>query len=123
MPTAAELALSLDRLAVSFGETPGSSSGTDFDNVPSVTRAAIATRFPDFGLYAISAPLDLGGDGMTGDAIDDLLDLTNDLRQALGIATQVSEVAAIGHLYLLAFHWMRHLRELSLYLHATRFDQ
>ncbi|SFS03829.1 protein of unknown function [Sphingomonas jatrophae] len=79
----------------------------------------IATRFPAYGLYAVSSPLALGEAAMTGDAIDDLADLTEDLREVLWRGEQSGPDDAAWYLrFMYEAHWGRHARELALFLHA-----
>lgn len=55
---------------------------------------------------------------MVGDAIDDLADLTLDMREVVWLADHVGVDDAHWSYRLHFFHWGRHARELSLYLHA-----
>jgi hypothetical protein len=52
----------------------------------------IAKRFPDYGYYPVSDPTGAPGDKeavMTGDAIDDLMDITLDMREVVWLADHV----------------------------------
>ncbi|HET6941361.1 MAG TPA: hypothetical protein VFH89_04275 [Sphingomicrobium sp.] len=58
---------------------------------------------------------------MVGDAVDDLTDITQDMRAVVWFADNVGRDDAHWAFRLFFFHWGRHARELSLYLHARRF--
>jgi hypothetical protein len=82
----------------------------------------VATRFPDYGHYPVSNPTGSIEDGpMMGDAIDDLADLTLDMRDVVWRAEHLGPDDAQWQFRLLYFHWGRHARELALYLHARQF--
>jgi hypothetical protein len=55
---------------------------------------------------------------VVGDAIDDLADLTLDMREAVCLGDHVSVDDAHWSYRLHFPHWGRHARELSLYVHA-----
>ncbi len=80
---------------------------------------AVAERFPDLGLYAVSNPTELKAQElMVGDAVDDLADIVRDLQEVIWRAENQSEQGARWYFRLLfQIHWGRHLRELSWYLH------
>jgi hypothetical protein len=58
---------------------------------------------------------------MMGDAIDDLADLTLDMREVVWLAEHVGLDDAHWSFRLHYFHWGRHARELALYLHSRQF--
>lgn len=123
VPTAEALLASLDRLVAAYHETPDASpSDEDLDpprdNGASL-HARLAQRFPAYGIYPVADPAEAPGSvAMVGDAIDDLADLTLDMREVVWLADQGSIDDAHWSFRLHFFHWGRHARELSLYLHA-----
>ena len=125
-PGDAVLAQALDELAVAYHQLPEGAPAPSNQNPPTRNNAAlrviIAARFPDYGSYTIADPLDpTPGTTTTGDAIDDLLDIAGDLAEAVWRFDHLGADDAHWFLRLMHFHWGRHLRELSLYLHARRF--
>lgn len=123
-PSTEQLICALDRLALAYH----TGKGVRFvdDNVEPPTRDfkttydQLAQRFPELGLYATCDPLNLNTSKMlTGDAIDDLADIVGDLSEVIWRNKKVGTENAIWHFcndY--EIHWGRHLRELTLYLHA-----
>jgi hypothetical protein len=125
-PTDAVLAGALDELALAYHEVPEGRAATGIEEPPrrdgAGLRAIISARFPDYRYYAIVDPLNLTPDMVgIGDAIDDLVDIASDLAEAVWRFDHLGADDAHWFLRLLHFHWGRHLRELSLYLHARRF--
>ena len=124
-PTDAALAAALDRLVAVYHDTPDAdSSDTELDPPKQDGTALykeVAARFPDYGLYPISDPTASVEDAaMLGDAIDDLADLTLDMREVVWLAENVGVDDAHWSFRLYFFHWGRHARELGLYLHARQ---
>lgn len=128
-PSDAVLAQALDELALAYHDTPEGEPAPSNQDPPArnqaALRAIIEVRFPDYGYYAVMLdPLDLdlsGSKAGIGDAIDDLLDIASDLAEAVWRFDHLGADDAHWYLHLLHFHWGRHMRELSLYLHARRF--
>jgi hypothetical protein len=125
-PTDAALAEALDELALAYHQVPEGRAATGIEEPPvrdgAALRDLITARFPAYGLYAVADPLGLSSDKAgTGDAIDDLVDLAGDMAEAVWRFDHLGADDAHHYLRLLHFHWGRHLRELSLYLHARRF--
>jgi hypothetical protein len=125
-PGDAALAEALDELALAYHEVPEGRAATGIEEPPvrdgAALRGLIAARFPGYGFYAVVDPLDLSQDKVgTGDAIDDLVDIAGDMAEAVWRFDHLGADDAHAYLRLLHFHWGRHLRELSLYLHARRF--
>lgn len=125
-PGDAALAEALDELALAFHQAPEGKAAIGFGEPPARNGAAlrplIAARFPDHGYYAVVDPLVLLPDKPgIGDAIDDLVDIASDMAEAVWRFDHLGADDAHWYLRLLHFHWGRHLRELSLYLHARRF--
>ncbi|MFN7134579.1 MAG: DUF5063 domain-containing protein, partial [Myxococcales bacterium] len=55
---------------------------------------------------------------MVGDAIDDIVDIANDLQQVVWRWETTSEADALWHFrFSFTSHWGAHLRALQLYLH------
>ena len=90
-------------------------------------RAQLDRRFPEFWFYATATPLADDGRpalGETGcaDAIDDLLDIGRDLRDARWYRDHGEP--GDGERYLAQMfrnHWGRHLRDLQSFLHQFVF--
>lgn len=85
----------LDRLVAAYHETPnGGVTDAEID-APRQNGASLykqlAARFPSFGYYPVANPTKPLEDAlMTADAIDDLADLTLDMREVNWFAEQVS---------------------------------
>lgn len=126
MPTDAALAEALDRLVVTYHATPDASPSDDGPDAPEEEGARIreqlAARFPDYGYYPVVDAAGVPGaePPMVGDAIDDLLDLTLDMRETIWLADHVGIDDAHWLFRLQYFHWGKHARELGLYLHARQ---
>jgi hypothetical protein len=127
-PADAELLAALDRLVATYHDTPD--VGPSESELEAPTSGGpplyeeVGKRFPEYGYYPVSDPAGSPGDhdaAMTGDAIDDLMDLTLDMREVVWLADHVGADDAHWSFRLLFFHWGRHARELSLYLHARQF--
>jgi hypothetical protein len=88
---------------------------------PALFQAA-ALRFPKFGMYPVVDPLaSIDDDKMLACAVDDIADITRDLREVIWRDEHLGSDDAAWCFRLLYFHWARHARELSLYLHARQF--
>ncbi|MFL6721992.1 MAG: hypothetical protein ACJ8FT_09365 [Sphingomonas sp.] len=127
-PNDAAVLAALDRLVAAYHDTPDVRPSESELEAPRSggppLYEVIAKRFPDYGYYPVSDPAGSPGDeaaAMTGDAIDDLMDLTLDMREVVWLADHVGADDAHWSFRLLFFHWGRHARELSLYLHARQF--
>jgi hypothetical protein len=124
-PTDGALSAALDRLVAAYHETPDVDPSDCQAEAPrqegSSLYQEVAARFPDYGLYptadSTASPEDTT---MMGDAIDDLADLTLDMREVVWLADHVGPDDAHWSFRLHFFHWGRHARELSLYLHAKQ---
>jgi hypothetical protein len=123
------LEVALDKLAVIYhfvGEIPydenkyPESSNRDY----SEWRELIAKNFPKFGFYNIPSTVSekIGEAELhTGDAIDDLADIANELSDFVWRWENNSENNALWHLrYSYEIHWGSHLRSLQMYLHAIK---
>ncbi|MES2988066.1 MAG: hypothetical protein V4808_09185 [Pseudomonadota bacterium] len=72
-------------------------------------------------MYPVADPLAPIDDGkMLADAIDDLADMTRDLREVIWRDEILGPDDAAWAFHLLAYHWGGHARELGLYLHARQ---
>lgn len=121
-----ELLAALDRLVAAYHDTSETvPSDMDVEAPRSdgpLLYKAVGDRFPGYGHYSVSDPLEpLEEKSMLGDAIDDIADLTLDMREVVWLADNVQADDAIWSFRLLFFHWGRHARELALYLHARQF--
>ena len=120
-----ELISGLDRLATLAHEIKYQFDETDYpDNSNfeySAIREKVVKRFPNLGFYntALDVSENIGNSEIaTGDAIDDITDITLDLLRVKWRFENTSSDDALWHLELLfRAHWGRHLRELQLYLH------
>lgn len=127
-PSDQELLASLDRLIATYHDAPDSSiSDTDWEaprfSYPSLYKD-LGSRFPTYGLYPVSDTDASPGDpdaAMVGDAIDDLADLTSDMRHVVWLADHVGLDDAHWSFRLYYFHWGKHARELALFLHSRQF--
>lgn len=124
-PSDATLAAALDRLLAAYHDAPDANPSYSELEAPrengTLLYKALAERFPDYGLYPVADPAgELGEAVMVGDAIDDLADITLDIREVIWLADNVGPDDAYWSFRLHFFHWGRHARELSLYLHARQ---
>jgi len=121
-PTIEMLLRHLDELALSYHDTPqGRSSENDEDHPASddVKYSDIGRRFPGLGYYGSADPKEVPADATVGDAIDDIIDITNDLKEVLWRFDRFGPDDAYWHFrFLYQIHWGEHLRELARYLHA-----
>ncbi len=126
-PTLLELARALDEMAMLVHDTPAGKlsdqdvdpPGRDYDDYKA-RYDKLGPRFPELGQYAVVDPVsDLPAEPMLGDPIDDLADIVGDLSAVIWRYENVGPEEAIWYFqFHFQVHWGRHLRELSLYLHA-----
>lgn len=123
----------LDKLSVLRHEL-GPISGIEFEDGsidpprrdPSELRDRLSKRFPMLGFYHIpeAVTTDFSRTGvMLGDAIDDILDITNELSDVIWLIDQDRPMEAywdFGFGY--DHHWRYHLRSLLWYLEMRRFE-
>ena len=122
-PADEALLAALDRLIAAYHDTPNANPSDDDQDPPREDGASLhrqlAERFPTYGFYPVSDPADPPNSAaLVGDAIDDLADLTLDMREAVWLADHASVDDAHWSYRLHFPHWGRHARELSLYIHA-----
>jgi hypothetical protein len=126
-PTDAMLLEALDRLVVAYHATPDADVSDHDLEAPRQDRASLykeaSERFPGYGLYPVADPFASIDEALgMGDAIDDLADITSDMREVVWLADQLALDDAHWVFRLLFSHWGRHARELALYLHARSGD-
>jgi hypothetical protein len=117
------LAESLDRLAFAYHHV----TETDFhddvpgrpDDVYQASHKAMGRRFPELGFAAVAASKDITAASTTGDAIDDLVDIADELQQVQWLWDNKSLEAASNQFRAgYCSHWGRHLQNLRGHLHA-----
>ena len=120
------LLAALDRLVSAYHDAPEAGPADTDVEPPREDGAAlyrqVADRFPAYGLYPVSDPTALPDDASAmGDAVDDITDLTLDMREVVWRAENFGPDDAHWFFRLFYFHWGRHARELALYLHSRQF--
>jgi hypothetical protein len=109
-PSDAELSEALDRLVAAYHTTPDADVSDSDLEAPTQDGASlykeVSERFPDYGLYPVADPSASIGDAMgMGDAIDDLADITLDMREVVWLADQLTLDEAHWAFRLHFFHW------------------
>lgn len=125
-PTDAALTAVLDQLLAAYHHTPDAMPSDSDLEAPreggSEFFKLVGSRFPDFGFYPVADPMEEpGGLTMTGDAVDDIGDITLDMREVVWLADHVGVDDAHWAFRLLFFHWGTHARDLVRYLHGRQF--
>lgn len=91
-----------------------------------VLRQLISRRFPNYGYYNVPDVVTTNiaeSKCVVGDAIDDILDISNDLLDVEWRWSSTSEADALWHFQnSYSSHWQAHLRGLQLYLHSLRWE-
>lgn len=91
------------------------------ENGPALFQA-VAARFPEYGYYPVADPLaSIEKTASLGDAIDDIADITRDVREVVWRSESQGLADAHWSFQLNYFHREQHARELSLYLYARQF--
>ena len=90
VPTDEALLAALDRLVAVYHETPAGNVTQEVE-APRQDGASLfaelAARYPHYGSYPVADPMNSGDDTlMLGNAIDDLADLSNDMREVTWLA-------------------------------------
>ncbi len=123
------LEFALDRLAlISHFVSNISDTGEEYSEAPVSNyarwRALAEKRFPSLGYYNIPSKISVSvgeAELHTGDALDDLADIANELSEFVWRWQNNSENDALWHLrFSYKTHWGSHLRSLQMYLHALR---
>ena len=121
-PTIEMLSRHLDELALRYHDTP-LGDPDESDECPThecrLEQADVAARFPALGYYGSADPNEVPGEAYVGDAIDDIVDIANDLREVLWRYERFGPDDAHWYFrFLYIVHWGAHLRSLARYLHA-----
>lgn len=121
----ARLVFLLDYIALEMhGVNPeGGYDGVEIpeNDYPAIRKAAVE-RFPNWGYY--NTPKDVTeyiaqSELLTGDAIDDITDIVNDLKMVIWSYHNENETNALWHLQDSYYgHWRWHMRNLQAYLHC-----
>ena len=124
-PDDAELIAALDQLLFNSHRIPFANCAETELEPPDVDGPAlfkeVSARFPALGSYPVADPTaSIDDDKMLADAIDDIADITKDLREVIWRDENLGADDAAWCFRLMYFHWGRHARELSLYLHARQ---
>lgn len=116
------LARRLDELAVSYHDTPLGDPDESDEQPPRegrITYAEVGPRFPGLGLYGSADPKEVPGAAIICDAIDDIMDIANDLNKVLWRWERFGSDDAHWYFrFLYQIHWGKHLRDLARYLHT-----
>ncbi|MGH6941648.1 DUF5063 domain-containing protein [Hypericibacter sp.] len=131
-PTSSEARLSalaeaLDRLAFAYhhiAETELHYEVPDrHHNDAGAIHRAMGRQFPELGFYAVAGSKEIGALSTTGDAIDDLVDIADELQQVLWLWDNKSSQSASNQFRAgYRFHWGRHLQNLRGHLHAHLYE-
>jgi hypothetical protein len=121
-PSVQLLSRHLDELALAYHDTPKGDPDESDERPASESRvehADIGARFPSLGYYGSADPKEIPGEAIVGDAIDDIMDITNDLKEVLWRFERFGADDAHWYFrFLFVIHWGEHLRELGRYLHS-----
>ncbi len=125
-PSESVLAEALDRLAVEYHAAAESEPSESHEAPPPHEGKQLYRetyeRFPELGYYAVADPLKVVDDAPTvSDAIDDIADITKDMREVVWRGEHLGVEDATWYFRLMFIHWGRHARHLASYLHARKF--
>lgn len=118
-PTDAELLEVVDELISAYHKTPPAQFTDMYKQPPDEDRNVIwketGLRFPKLGFYSTIDPLKLGDQSAlgTGDAIDDIADITREMRQVIWYAENVHIDDAHTCFRQMYAHWGWHARGLA----------
>lgn len=118
------LAAALDRLIAATHDVAEVDGLADFEPSPENDWRAlydeIGKRFPNYGYYTMASPMEASDQAtFTADAVDDLADITKELRDVVWRGqTFGRDEAAWQFRFSYEIHWGQHARQLALYLHA-----
>ncbi len=121
----------LDELAVGIRVKSTTFGNIEYPDPPERNqkelRDLVCSRFPDYGYYNIPESIlwKIGeSEVIVGDAIDDIVDITNDLSKIAWRWEHNDPDDAIWHFYRdFVSHWGLHLRSLQLYVHLSRYGE
>jgi hypothetical protein len=126
VPSLGMLARCVDELALSYHDTPPGEPDDNDETRPAEINAVykdIGSRFTAFGHYSTVFGIDVSEEALIGDAIDDILDITNDLKEVLWRYERFGVDDANWYLRMLyQIHWGEHLRRLAYYLYWLQRD-
>ncbi|MGR3721971.1 hypothetical protein [Abyssibius alkaniclasticus] len=125
-PSTIELTEQLDRLLVCYHDLKGTDTAYPEQGPPERDWRAVydqaGKRFPDYGLYPTAIPSDgFSGAMGAGDAIDDITDITLEMREVIWYAENYGAAAADTCFRDSYYHWGQHARELLVFLHGKEF--
>ena len=121
-----ELVLLIDKIALAMHSVKPSFDEKDYPDPPvrnqKELRKLVTQWFPNYGLYNIPLAIsqNIGKtELLVGDAVDDIIDISNEFREVQWRFENTSSADALWHLHLLYIsHWGNHLRNLQWYLHS-----
>lgn len=128
-PALSALYRALDELAMAYHHAPDVDSDTNHVEAPRrdqfELRRELAPRFPKLGYYnQFVAIVPLVGSAHIGDALDDVVDIVQELRDVVWLFEHGHVNDALWHFrFGYEHHWGEHLRGLSFYLHELIFVQ
>ena len=119
----------LDQLALAYHFAEPDFDDSDYPDPPGDDYDALyqmtGKRFPNYGYYHTCEFDELNYEAINhaelliGDAIDDLADITRDLREIRWRWNNTSEADALWYFrFMFQSHWGEHLRGLQLYLYS-----
>ncbi len=117
----------LDRLSLAyfesgrFGDGPGDCEPPGHDYAS--TRDEVALLYPDLGYYPVAKGDVDDSELVIGDAIDDLTDIYNEVRDVVWcLKNSTDEDAVRFYRFGYSHHWGRHICDVRSAIHRTLFD-